>query len=169
MPSLPSVSLPEEKRDELLGKIRDGHDLESACTALGITDDQIAAGGDELKTAISGAFRAGTARLRGKIMEGALSSDNVGILMKLLEQRQAIQESQVDRDADDTMTRMEMARRILFMLAEGMHDDATRDRWLALILRAKCQQCGQAPYEPKPTDTSPVIDHSERRLNSHPN
>ncbi len=85
MPSLPSASLPEEKRDELLGKIRDGHDLESACTALGITDDQIAAGGDELKTAISGAFRAGTARLRGKIMEGALSSDNVGILMKLLE------------------------------------------------------------------------------------
>ncbi len=162
-------SLPTTQYDELLGKIRDGHDPESACTALGITRDQIAAGSDELKDEISEAFRAGTARLRGKIMEGALSSDNVGVLMKLLEQRQAIQESQVDRVADDTMTRMEMARRILFMLAEGMHDDATRDRWLALILRAKCMRCGQPPYEPKPASTSPVIDHSERRLNSHPN
>jgi hypothetical protein len=162
-------SLPTAQHDELLGKIRDGHDPESACAALGITRDQIAAGGDELKDEISEAFRAGTARLRGKIMEGALSSDNVGILMKLLEQRQATQEAQMAPEAADRMTRMEMARRILFMLAEGMHDDEERDRWLSRILRAKCQQCGQAPYEPKPTDTSPVIDHSERRLNSHPN
>jgi hypothetical protein len=156
-------SLPTAQHDELLGKIRDGHDPESACTALGITRDQIAAGGDELKDEISEAFRAGTARLRGKIMEGALSSDNVGILMKLLEQRQATQEAQMAGDAPDAMTRAEWARRTLFALAEGMHDDATRDRWLARILQAKCMRCGQPPYEPKPASTSPVIDHSDRR------
>ncbi len=161
MPTLPSASLPDEKRDELLGKIRDGHDPESACTALGITRDQIAAGGDELKDEISEAFRAGTARLRGKIMEGALSSDNVGILMKLLEQRQATQEAQMAPEAADRMTRMEMARRMLFLLAEAMADDEERDRWLALICRMKCMHCGEPPYEPKPTSTGPVIDFPE--------
>ena len=146
--------------------VRAGHDVESAMAALGITEAGIAAGGDKLMAEIAAAFRAGTARLRGKIMEGALSTDNIAILMKLLEQRQAIQEAQMAEVADE-MSNFETCKRILFMLARSMADDAEREKWMALVLRARCEHCGQFPYVPKPTGTSPVTDVPERRLNSH--
>ncbi len=168
MPSLPSASLPEEKRAELLARIADGHDVETACAALGITEEQIAEGGDNLKAEISGAFKTGTARLRSRLLETALDKQDVSALARLLDKREAIEKAQVVEDADE-MSNFETCRRILFMLAQSMADDAERVKWMALVLRARCEHCDQFPYVPKPTSTGPVIDHSERRLNSHPN
>lgn len=154
-------SLSEAQRNDLLARIADGHDVETACAALGISEDQIVAAGDELKAEISGAFKTGTARLRSRLLETALDKQDVGALARLLDKREAIEKAQVAEDADE-MSNFETCRRILFMLAQSMADDAEREKWMALVLRARCEHCGQFPYVPKPTNTSPVIDYSDR-------
>ncbi len=156
MSSLPSASLPEEKRAELLARIADGHDVETACAALGISEDQIVAAGDELKAEISGAFKTGTARLRSRLLETALDKQDVSALARLLDKREAIEKAQVAEDADE-MSNFETCRRILFMLAQSMADDAEKEKWMALVLRARCEHCGQFPYVPKPPSTIPII------------
>ena len=155
MPTLPSASIPDEKRAELLDKISNGHDLESACAALDISESQLTAGGAKLKADISRAFRAGTAKLRGKIMEGALSSDNVSVLMKLLEARQIEQEAELAKAADKPLDRQRFGRELLFLFTETLHHDPeTRDEVMARVLKATCLHCGRPPYTPSPPTPS---------------
>ena len=85
---MPSARLSKALREELLGKLREGHDLESAAAALGITEKQIQAVRDKLGTEIATARRTGTAKLRALILERALSDDNVGVLLKIWEIRE---------------------------------------------------------------------------------
>ncbi len=85
---MPSARLSKALREELLGKLREGHDLESAAAALGITEKQIQAVRDKLGTEIATARRTGTAKLRALILERALSDDNVGVLLKIWETRE---------------------------------------------------------------------------------
>jgi hypothetical protein len=88
---MPSARLSRAWREELLTKLRNGHDLEVAAAALGIDEKQIDAAGVKLAAEIGEAYKIGTARLRARIMESALSGDNAAVLMKLLEQREAAQ------------------------------------------------------------------------------
>ncbi|MDH3673792.1 MAG: hypothetical protein OES46_21970 [Gammaproteobacteria bacterium] len=81
--------LSKSQRGELLKLLCNGHDVESACSVLKIGQKEIAAGGAKLVAEIGEAYKIGTARLRARIMESALSGDNAAVLMKLLEQREA--------------------------------------------------------------------------------
>ena len=85
---MPSPRLSKALREDLLGKLRDGHDLESAAAALRITEKQIEVVRDKLGTEIATARRTGTAKLRALILDRALSADDVSALLKLLETRE---------------------------------------------------------------------------------
>jgi len=89
---MPSLRLKKDDRENLLTKLRDGHDLESAGAALGLSEGEIGIAKDKYGTEMATAFKTGTARLRARIMDTALSDDNAAILLKLLEQR----EKQID-------------------------------------------------------------------------
>jgi hypothetical protein len=88
---MPSPRLTKEQRDSLLTMLRSGHDLEAAAGALGLTEAQIELARDKYGTEIAIAFKTGTAKLRTRIMESALSGDNAAVLMRLLEQREQAQ------------------------------------------------------------------------------
>ena len=98
---MPSVRLSKNDRESLLMKLRDGHDVESAGAALGLSEGQIRVAKDKYGSEISAAFKTGTARIRARIMDTALSEDNAAILLKLLEQR----ERQID--IGDPITKVE--------------------------------------------------------------
>ncbi len=73
---MPRPRLSKALREELLTKLRNGHDLEAAAAALGISEKQIDAAGAKLAAEIGEAYKICTARLRARIMESALSGDN---------------------------------------------------------------------------------------------
>jgi len=84
---MPSIRISKDDRKNLLAKLRDGHDLESAGAALGLSEGEIGIAKDKYGPEIAAAFKVGTARLRARIMDSALSNDNSAILLKLLELR----------------------------------------------------------------------------------
>ena len=86
---MPRIS--KVNRNALLSRLRSGHDLESAAIAAGLSEKQIDIAKDDFGTEITNAFKTGTGKLRSRIMESALSSDNSAILMKILEQRETAQ------------------------------------------------------------------------------
>ena len=136
---MPSPRHSKIQRKEFLAKLSAGHDQGSAAAALGLGEGQIKAGGSKLQVEIATAFRTGTSRLRAKIMETALSDDNSAVLMKLLEQRTAIQEfenggiTRIERvifngrchhcgrlQTNSTdLGEKELARRLAFVIANG--------------------------------------------------
>jgi len=85
---MPSIRLSKDDRESLLTKLKDGHDVESAGAGLGLSEAQIGLAQDKYGDEIASAFKTGTARLRARIMDTALSDDNASILLKLLEQRE---------------------------------------------------------------------------------
>ena len=85
---MPSIRLSRDDRESLLTKLKDGHDVESAGAGLGLSEAQIELAQDKYGDKIASAFRTGTARLRARIMDTALSDDNSSVLLKLLEQRE---------------------------------------------------------------------------------
>ena len=76
-----------EQLDALLSKLRSGHDLEAAASALGLSGEQLSVIRAEHVAEIKSAFLTGSGRLRSKIMDAALADDNAGVLLKLLEYR----------------------------------------------------------------------------------
>lgn len=78
-----------QDRVKLLKLISDGHDPEAAAVALGIDVSTVTQPGRKLKAAIKSALRVGTARLRSKVMELALSDGDIRALEKQLERREA--------------------------------------------------------------------------------
>lgn len=85
---MPSVRLSKKDKESLLTKLRDGHDLESAGAALGLTEGQIGVAQGKHGPEMVKAFKTGTARLRARIMEAALDDNNTATLLRLLEQRE---------------------------------------------------------------------------------
>ncbi len=85
---MPSIRLSKDDRESLLTKLKDGHDVESAGAGLGLSEAQIGLAQDKYGDEIASAFKTGTAKLRARIMETALSDDNSSVLLKLLEQRE---------------------------------------------------------------------------------
>ena len=93
---MPSIRLSKIDRENLLTKLCDGHDLESAGAALELTEAQIGLARGKYGTEIAIAFKTGTGKLRAKIMQNALDDDDPAILLKLLEQREKQTESSAD-------------------------------------------------------------------------
>lgn len=81
------MALTRAIRDKLLGKIRGGHDLESACAALNLSPKTVRAD-EKLAGEIAEAFRTGTAKLRARVLQGALDNNDLRVLSQLLERRE---------------------------------------------------------------------------------
>ena len=113
---MPSPRIKKADRENLLIKLRDGHDVESAAEALGLSEGQIGVAKGKYGAEIAAAFKIGTARLRDRIMETALADDNPAIMLKLLEQR----EKQTDNEDP-------------IILVERV------------IVQASCPHCGHTP------------------------
>ena len=93
---MPSIRLNKKDRENLLFKLKDGHDLESAGASLGLSGAQIDLARDSFGEALAKAFKTGTGKLKAKIMQNALDEDNSAVLLKLLEQREKQAESSAD-------------------------------------------------------------------------
>lgn len=80
--------LSKAQREELLGKLRNGHDVEAASAALEITENQIKASGSKLAADIAAAYRTGTARLRARLLELSLTNEDASALARLVDRRE---------------------------------------------------------------------------------
>ncbi len=85
---MPSARLSRARREELLTKLRNGHDLEAAAAALGIGGKQIDAAGAKLAGEIGEAFKIGTSRLRSRLLELSLSNQDASALARLFDKRE---------------------------------------------------------------------------------
>lgn len=92
---MPSVRISTKEKESLLTKLKDGHDVGSAGAVLGLTEGQIGLAQGKFVSEIDAAFKTGTARLRARIMDTALTVDDSATLLKLLEKREK-QASQAD-------------------------------------------------------------------------
>ncbi|MCX2721971.1 hypothetical protein [Roseibium salinum] len=81
----------EDQQKELLSLIRAGHDVESAAAKLSLSMAQIRAAGSEFDQQIKETFRGATAKLRSRVLEMALDSDDAKLLAALLEKRESAQ------------------------------------------------------------------------------
>ena len=122
--------------EKLLSLLRKGHDLEAACVSLKLTDAQVEGARDKYAAEIATAFKVGTAKLRARIMESALSSDNATILFRLLEAREASQ-------AADENPITEIRR---------------------IVVAGRCEHCGHQPVSrPEPGLRAPSQHSTEDR------
>ena len=120
---MPSTRLSRARREELLTKLRNGHDLEAAAAALGIGEKQIDAAGSKLAGEIDQAFKIGTSRLRSRLLELSLSNQDASALARLLDKRE--------------------------QQAEAVAPDITLIR--RVIVSARCPHCGHRPVLKPPT------------------
>jgi hypothetical protein len=80
--------LPPERRERLLQFLRDGHDLEAAAANAGVVLEAVQRDA-ELLAQCSACYRLGTARLRTRLLEGALKSGDVHVLERAIAAREA--------------------------------------------------------------------------------
>ncbi len=120
---MPSARLSRTRREELLTKLRNGHDLEAAAAALGIGEKQIDAAGAKLAAEIGEAYKIGTSRLRSRLLELSLSNQDASALARLLDKRE--------------------------QHAEAVAPDITLIR--RVIVSARCARCGHRPALKPPT------------------
>ncbi len=132
---MPSPRLSKALREELLAKLCVGHDLQAAMANLSLTQRQIDSAGAKLAAEIGEAYKIGTARLRARIMESALSGDNAAVLMKLLEQREAAQA------AGEAGAQITEIRHVII----DETPQEKRERF-AHARNAKCVHCGHSPF-----------------------
>ncbi len=132
------MRIPKAKRDKLLSRLRAGHDLEAAAGDAGLSVEQIEFLQIKHDGEIAQAFRTGTARLRSKIMDSALASDDSAVLLKMLEHREAVQ------TVDNEITQI--------------------DR---VITHAVCPHCGKPAFirsaTPDKSDSQPVETQREEK------
>ncbi len=120
---MPSTPLSKAWREELLTKLRNGHDLEAAAAALGIGEKQIDAAGSKLAAEIGEAFKIGTSRLRSRLLELSLSNQDASALARLLDKR--------EQQAEAVAPGITLIRRV--------------------IVSARCPRCGHRPALNPPT------------------
>ncbi len=72
-------------REELLARLRNGHELDSAASTLGITEAQLEAGGAALAKETAAAYRIGTGKLKARSLELSLSREDGAALAKLVD------------------------------------------------------------------------------------
>ena len=127
---MPSPRLSKALREELLTKLRNGHDLEAAAAALGIGEKQIDAAGDKLAGEIGEAFKVGTSRLRSRLLELSLSNQDASALARLLDKR--------EQQAEAAAPEITLIRHV--------------------IVSARCARCGHRPalnsQPPTPKDAT---------------
>ncbi len=114
---MPSARLSKALREELLTKLRNGHDLKAAAAALGIGEKQIDAAGSKLAGEIDQAFKIGTSRLRSRLLELSLSNQDASALARLLDKR--------EQQAEAVAPGITLIRRV--------------------IVSARCPYCGKRP------------------------
>jgi hypothetical protein len=83
-----SAVLSPERREQLLQFLRDGHDLEAAAANAGVVLEAVQRDA-ELLAKCSACYRLGTARLRTRLLEGALKSGDVHVLERAIAAREA--------------------------------------------------------------------------------
>ena len=108
------------QRRELLKLIRSGLDVEAGAAKLGISMAEVRKGGAKLQRAINDSFALASARLRAKLLEGALDGNDMKLLSNILERREAAQ--------------------VAAAAAAGIR--AIRVE----MVEAKCPHCGKRPY-----------------------
>ncbi len=105
-----------EDRSRLLKLIEAGHSPTAAGVSIGLPVADVEKPGPKLAKAIQAALRVGSARLQGKVLELALSANNVQALERELERREA------KTRGIDAIARIER-----------------------VIITAKCPKCGHRP------------------------
>jgi hypothetical protein len=81
------MALVPDARAKLLGKIRAGHDLESACAVLNLQPQELCKD-VKLMAEVNAAFKTGTSKLRARLLDGALKNNDLRVLSTLLEERE---------------------------------------------------------------------------------
>ena len=81
------------RRAELLKLVRVGHDTEAAAAKLDISMAEVRKGGEKLRRELDDAFATASARLRAKLLEGALDGNDLKLLSGILEQRKIAQQA----------------------------------------------------------------------------
>jgi hypothetical protein len=84
------MALRRDQRAKLLRALRSGHDLDGACAQIGLAP-KVVRGDAKLMAEVSEAYHVGTSRLRAKLLEMTLSSNDARTLGQLLAQREAAQ------------------------------------------------------------------------------
>ena len=81
------------RRAELLKLVRVGHDTEAAAAKLDISMAEVRKGGEKLRQDLDDAFATASARLRAKLLEGALDGNDLKLLSGILERREIAQQA----------------------------------------------------------------------------
>jgi hypothetical protein len=82
----PPPAVTPEQREQILRRLRDGYDLEAAVVTAGAEVAVVRADG-EFMVACGDAYRTGTARLRGKLLEKALAGGDVHVVERAVADR----------------------------------------------------------------------------------
>jgi len=80
--------LTKDLRQKLLSKLKNGHDLQAGMASLSISEQQIESGGKTLQADIKSAYTTGTSRLRARLLELSLSSEDANSLARLIDKRE---------------------------------------------------------------------------------
>jgi hypothetical protein len=100
--------IPAEVKAKLLAKVRSGLDVEAACSELGLSPKQVQQD-ETLMLEINDAYRIATAKLRARLMDVALKSDDARILAQLLEKRD---EARLEPPKSTTMAKADFLEEI---------------------------------------------------------
>jgi hypothetical protein len=117
------MALSRETKAKLLAKVRAGHDVESACAELSLKPEQVRRDA-VLMEEIGEAFKTGTARLRARLLDGALKTNDLRVLSSLLEERQAAQlKAEAERPKAPARTREDLFEQIAQVFEHLLQDD----------------------------------------------
>ena len=109
------------QKDALLRNLRGGHDVQEAAQMASVPMAELNKAGPTLRRQVDDAYRLATAKLRSKLLKGALEGDgDLRLLAGVLEHREAAQTASAAEDKIDTIT--------------------------IKIVDARCPHCGQQPY-----------------------
>jgi hypothetical protein len=84
------MALKAATKAKLLGLVRAGHDIESACASLNLSPSVVRKD-EKLMIEVGEAFKIGTAKLRARLFQSALDNNDTRILGQMLERREAEQ------------------------------------------------------------------------------
>jgi hypothetical protein len=163
------MALKAETKTKLLGLVKAGHDLESACAALNLSPGTIRKD-KKLAGEIAEAFLVGTARLRARLFQSALDNNDTKILGQMLEQREAEQKQlavsspgQLDfgQFSDDELQQFEMLLAAAMkgeVPARAAGSEACIEQMRAELL-AEAERYARAmePLPVRPIDEVPVL------------
>jgi hypothetical protein len=111
------MALRRDQKAKLLSALRAGHDLEGACSKVGVAPKAVR-GDAKLMAEVAAAYSIGTSRLRAKLLEMALSSNDSRTLGQILAHRESEQAGLPPVAGDDASPGLEVLRRELLAEVE---------------------------------------------------